>query len=421
MKKGLKYTLIGICDNWCCVQVDLFNCNFFICSVYLRPNVPIYSALEAFEALITSIHDSFSDPKIVIGGDFNCRIENLGECDPNLTVNTILHPIRRSLDSEKPSASGVVLMEFMAENGLHVLNGRVPGDIPGHFTFAGHQGRSVIDLIFTNFDCAEFVSNFTVDTTISSSDHFPINFLLSEQMSATVGPAEASQGPRLKWCPENAQTFSKYMEETTLVASVNLSVDSLYENLCRAIWDAADEAGMLLNRRKNSYVSKQCCRIEKKPWFDSICLASKKENVMALKTAKKFDFAEPYLSHFVECKLDYNRVKIEKKKAFESDIRKQLAAVKNASEFWAAVRFCRNKGYSPGLPPEIWNEFYRHIYPPRVPYDFRTLTNKNSWLDGPITAAELDLAFDRCKKGKAPIKYQMISSGPCPVVAGIIY
>lgn len=400
IKNGLDFEPLGTCDQWCCIKVNLCDCSVFICSVYFNQKVTMSLALESLQALITDIYDSYNHPRIIIGGDFNCRIKTLGDCDENLTVDSILYPERRSLDFENPSTRSVELMDFMTGNGFLVLNGRVPGDVPAQFTFVGHQGRSVIDLVFINNECVPIVSDFVVDMSVTSSEHFPVVLTLGEQNQGQADSCRAPHGARLKWNPANIETYSRYLEEANLEACENLSVDDLYVKLCEAVWVAAGESGMALEPRKNN--GKTLERIKGKKWFDGVCTAAKKEKDIALRTAKSNDFSEPHLSYFIERKREYQHIKFERKLSYELEIRNKFANVRNAGEFWAAVRSCRITSFSQGLPVEMWNEFYRHIYPRRVPYDFRILGERNPWLDGQITIVELEEAFSRCKSGKAP-------------------
>lgn len=105
IKNDINYEIIDTCDLWCCVKVDLNDFALFVISIYFNQKVNFSVALEALQAIITNIYDKYDDPKICIGGDFNCRIGENGDCSPVLIENSILLPNRISLDRERPSAN----------------------------------------------------------------------------------------------------------------------------------------------------------------------------------------------------------------------------------------------------------------------------------------------------------------------------
>lgn len=194
-----------------------------------------------------------------------------------------------------------------------------------------------------------------VDTSVTSSGHFPVILSLVDPILIHDAPPKAKPPARLIWKSRDAETFSKYADEDiseSLCYNTDDATDEMYDKLCKAIWAAARLAGIVHVPRETSGPPD---RITKKPWFDDICLAKKKEKDDALKIARRFEFCEPFLDRFVECKNNYNLVKNERKKLFEQSLRDKLANVRNAADFWAAVRSLRISRYSPGLPVEIWN------------------------------------------------------------------
>lgn len=350
VKSAMDCEVFDSTDQWCCVKIHSSNLTLFICTVYFNPKVDVPLTLDALQAVITNICDLYSDPMIIVGGDLNCRIKNFGGCDPHLVEGSILYPDRSSLDVCNPSAHGVAFMDFMMDNSFVLLNGRAPRDRPAQYTFVDHQGKSVIDLIFVTINCISFISDFIVDTSVTSSSHFPVNLTLADPASEETENHCSTRSVRLKWNRLDKEVFTKYLEEVMTDYSFESSVDEMYDSLCEAFLDAAGSAGMILTSGKTNGRSS---RVNRKPWFDDVCYAKKKEQDRALKNAEKAGFVEPQLSIFVECRYSYNQVKTERKKLYEQNIKDKLANTRNAAEFWTAVRCNRVTQYTPGLPVEM--------------------------------------------------------------------
>jgi len=85
----------------------------------------------------------------LLGGDFNARIGDMETTNPpDPSVNALLSP-RTAMDS-KSNPRGRLIISMAEECGLNLLNGRIAGDIPSHFTFVSPLGKSTIDLIFAS-------------------------------------------------------------------------------------------------------------------------------------------------------------------------------------------------------------------------------------------------------------------------------
>ncbi|KAJ3644327.1 hypothetical protein Zmor_026993 [Zophobas morio] len=88
---------------------------------------------------------------LLLGGDFNARIENKSREDDG--ENT-----RKSKDKVK-NKDGKLLWELIEERGWDVLNGVKEGDEEEEFTWIGKRGESVIDYIIVNGLAEEEVLN----------------------------------------------------------------------------------------------------------------------------------------------------------------------------------------------------------------------------------------------------------------------
>ena len=58
--------------------------------------------------------------------------------------------------------SGKFFTSFFESNGFFLLNGRTKNDYPAQFTYHETAGVSVIDLVWCNLECSEFIADFRV-------------------------------------------------------------------------------------------------------------------------------------------------------------------------------------------------------------------------------------------------------------------
>ena len=101
--------------------------------------------------------EASSNGHVLLAGDFNARTGSLSdELDPTLAEHvdlpSSLHtysfqaPERQSLDTHVDNF-GHLLLHFCQAGQLHILNGRVPGDVPAQFTSHANAGHSCIDYL----------------------------------------------------------------------------------------------------------------------------------------------------------------------------------------------------------------------------------------------------------------------------------
>ncbi|KAJ8913246.1 hypothetical protein NQ315_012864, partial [Exocentrus adspersus] len=66
----------------------------------MEPSLPLEHILDLFEALLSEVVEKYPNTIIIIGGDFNCRISDLGSVPSDIIIdNTNLFESRLILDS----------------------------------------------------------------------------------------------------------------------------------------------------------------------------------------------------------------------------------------------------------------------------------------------------------------------------------
>ena len=128
--------------------------------------------LDNLQILLNEIRKQHYGIPIVISGDFNAHVANLGNIEKFLVANTTLLPSRCSLD-ESFDSHGEYLLDFLKLNGMFMLNGRSPSDTHGSHTYFG-SGYSTIDFICIELVNIDAVVDSEVNIVPTLSDHYPI-------------------------------------------------------------------------------------------------------------------------------------------------------------------------------------------------------------------------------------------------------
>ena len=92
--------------------------------------------------------------RIMIGGEFNCRIGKYGERKTNTEGEE-----ERETKDNVCNEEGKKMVRWMDKTGMHALNGNVKRNAHGEYTYVGVQGNTVIDYIVVNEEVREEVED----------------------------------------------------------------------------------------------------------------------------------------------------------------------------------------------------------------------------------------------------------------------
>ena len=116
---------------------------------------------------------------ILITGDFNRRVGELGQLETEISIGRYLSHGRKSKDITT-NDRGEDLLTFMEAQGMILVNGRRLSDSEGNFTFIsksitaeGKKCGSVIDLMSVDMSHADKIIDLEVKLQ-PGSDHFPV-------------------------------------------------------------------------------------------------------------------------------------------------------------------------------------------------------------------------------------------------------
>ena len=140
-----------------------------LCCVYIPPEASTFYAnrqeqngITELEYFLMDVMIENTDSDILVIGDLNSRtgveqdyimddnINHIPGADDWYIVDDFNIP-RISRDSQT-NTFGRTLIQLCRDCGIHILNGRFPGDVDGEFTFISQTGSSVVDLSVQHCD-----------------------------------------------------------------------------------------------------------------------------------------------------------------------------------------------------------------------------------------------------------------------------
>ncbi|CAG5109332.1 Protein of unknown function, partial [Cotesia congregata] len=169
-----KFDIFCLNETWSTTPVTVSN-EFNNFNILFSQATKLHDVGRAnmLQATLCEVQTTHKHDLIVLGGDFNARVGVQGAVHEDIVSGSSLLPYHSSLDPLS-SPRGSLSTDFCETNGFILLNGRLPGDSPAQHTYCSSQGKSVIDLIWTNLLGISYVSDMQVISTPTTSDHFPV-------------------------------------------------------------------------------------------------------------------------------------------------------------------------------------------------------------------------------------------------------
>lgn len=137
---------------------------------------------ERIEEIIRKLVEEKREEHIIIGGDFNIRLEQEGGLEE-------LGKLSRKFKDKTIRNGGKKLINPINEVRGYMINGTVSDDEKGEYTYIGARGCSVIDYVIVNKTCnnrLEFVVNSKIN-----SDHLPLTLSISRNETGENGKEES--------------------------------------------------------------------------------------------------------------------------------------------------------------------------------------------------------------------------------------
>jgi len=208
--------------------------------------------------------------KIIVGGDFNIRIGELGG------RNMEEGDVERYSKDKVIGNGGKQLVEWIMEKGWYILNGTIEGDWEGEYTYVGARGNSVIDYVVVNEEMRDRIRLFKIGEKVDS-DHLPLEIEIVEEEGRKPEQEqekieEEEEIEVVIWDKEAIQKYNEKTEEMSKMEDQGVceleTVEEKWERLKRIVH------GAMVKRKVRRRKKKE---IGHKDWWDRSCTKKKRE------------------------------------------------------------------------------------------------------------------------------------------------
>ena len=322
--KRSRYGLMWIKIDKCLFSHDN---NVYICNAYIPPYKSRSHHSERtklFELLEADMIKYSQLGKIYITGDFNARTCN--NVNDILIHDRYLQPdqpeqqnaSRRVNNDHVLDVYGRRLLELCKSTGLVLANGRLGEDNGiGEFTFASHQGQSVVDYFLFNPDDRQFINNFVILPFEEYSDHAALNIKLQTKTTVKEKACHEHCNAEIRLCWDNAKREAFRSDIANTVESINdltahldrtadsTEINIIVNNFVNELYQKAlPHFGKPVNVNRNT----KCCHKNGNKWFDNDCKKASKDFKSARNTYNRNKTLENR-QRFTKLRTKYNKIK----------------------------------------------------------------------------------------------------------------
>ena len=338
---------------------------------------------DVWEILRERMDDQERD-YVVVGGDFNARIGNLGE----MIAEDEEEGIRKRISRDKTiDRRGRKLIEECEEKGWSILNGNIEGDRIGEFTYMGETGESVIDYAIMNCLAINKVELFSIELR-PDSDHMPLTVEIREQKEVEKEKTNKEEIKFIQvWNEEGKTAFLERIKEVKIENLKEIKIDEL-NNIIRS-------CVTVKKMRKN--------KGEKAAWWDRECKMKRNQvNKSLLKSKSGKLEVEQYRKVRKEYKLLCKAKKELKRTEYEEEIRN----IKKEADIWKYVNKFRNSRViiNEDITRDEWMKYFMDILEGENEKeeirDSEVKTAEEE--DQEIKDEEIEAQLKKLKKNKAP-------------------
>jgi len=382
---------------WLTVDLKIGTQQIILSIIYFNPSTQFETRLEMWSESMDILMESTKDVPVLICGDLNVRIGNLGEI-PNELTSPRVKLNRNSLDMVV-NRKGKQLMQLFDNFSLFLLNGRTPSDTTGEYTFIQARGddfcASVLDLVAGNCELINIVRDFYIDRQYDSDHRICVTELQIQCPTPTIIPRKRPTLIKYSWNAALKEEYKAALDRSLI--STDGNVEDLYLQLKMGIHNAAKATGMI------KFVGGTKTPALNKPWFDNECKTLMTKKRRLLRTCKRIGFTEFNTRAYICAKKELKLLIEKKKKAHARTTAEILANVRNTKMFWnAANNFRRRRQIQCPLKVSDWEEFYSRLNTGAIVQSLNITGVDSPSAHDPITYDELNNALAKIKTGKSP-------------------
>jgi Reverse transcriptase (RNA-dependent DNA polymerase)/Endonuclease-reverse transcriptase len=420
------FEILISCDMWLIIKFKsiLSKDDIIVCITYISPLKDYSVCMDLFQDTLTDILAQNPDSFILIGGDFNARIGNIGFCDKSLHDNDSIQEFRNSCDTSINN-KGNLLISTMENLGFCLLNGRCVGDMYGEYTFVDDRGQSVLDLVWVNYRTINNIKTFSVGDQFLSDHrmcivctHWKLNVGMSSQV--TIHPSKQPKVPsnKLKWNHDSKELYTHILNSTagnylppveshnTIQYNILNSSSTTeysdplmyYKFILKSIRHAAQNSNMIV------YFSGKHRKYPNKLWFDHTCVMLNRRRRQLLRVCKREGFTDQNLINYLNAKCEYKANVTSNKFKHRQEVMENLAKCNHSKIFWATAN--KFRGRSQCHPVSISKQSWEDFYDKELQGERETLVQYSSvgdeYFDADFSIGELNKVLSNISNNKAP-------------------
>lgn len=278
--------------------------------------ITIYSPNQLQEINNTILHqiEGQNEEHLLIGGDLNARI---GEECSIIDQRDGTDKQRKSKD-KKINNEGKILTSIVEEKGWVILNGNIPNDEEGEFTYIGPKGQSVIDYTVTNEKALTKIKCFEIEPRIES-DHQPLAVQLTYKGYNNNTTSKNEKKEITDWSEEG---INKYKTNLEALFAKDENREADIEDIKERVKAALPKKYVYgKQNRRNNWWSKEC----------------KQRKTKVRKTLIKWKRGEVTKEEYIHERREYKtlceNLKNKEKQQEENEIRN----IKNDNDIWKYI------------------------------------------------------------------------------------
>ena len=186
VKNNIASHVFNVTFNLCYISLRLdFAPNYLFIGTYIQPESSSYFEPEMFSHLSTLLI-SANEKKLIpiLGGDINCRYNDLNKLYPELNmhydanIDDTSNMHGRTYGKDMCQIGEVFPLNHLKYGGKH---------FPGDFTYIKAQKKSQIDFVYTNKTGVKYIKDFHIHSeNWHFSDHKPVEVELSTPVFVNV-------------------------------------------------------------------------------------------------------------------------------------------------------------------------------------------------------------------------------------------
>ena len=363
----------------------------YICLVYYPPSGSAYTHgldKDILDCIEKDINSYQGLGNILLCGDFNARIATEPDFiihdDNEYTPIFDNYPIDKELlnrNSPDPivDARGKDLLELCISHQIRILNGRVLGDMFGHYTCYTPNGAIVVDYVMVSEGVLDQVLHFKVADFIPtlSDTHCKLEWTMSAKYASVVKTDNMCTRPisnNFIWADDSSHKFQLAMcsadiqtklsdFNTKNVNNTQDSVDRAAAELTEIILQAANAS---LKRRKTSKSSTSISNKNKK-WFDKDLKKLRFNLIEYGKIYSKYPKDVYVKNHYYKLLREYNKLRKFKFRQHRQSILNQLESLHDNDPklYWSLLNDLRKQtgkdSKSSAVDPSTWVSHFKNL------------------------------------------------------------